>query len=250
MFFLYTDNFDRDYAHMAKHNVAFTEEPRLEEFGKVVVFADKYGNKWDFIERKGSVIMTSVLGYEIKTPWGPIATFVDVTKEPVVIGAAFSEIPKFLKKSGHKLNIVEFKSDAKLAGVTSVVKSWVDGDLDAFKSLKVRQPGGEFTQDVWAALRKVKGGQVISYADLAAKAGRPLAVRAAGTAMATNLIAPIVPCHRVVKTGGAVGNYGFGIDLKIKLLAHEGWPQSKVSIVFASNLPALVLVYSVPGFQS
>ena len=52
MFFLYTDNFDRDYAHMAKHNVAFTEELRFEEFGKVVVFADKYGNKWDFIERK------------------------------------------------------------------------------------------------------------------------------------------------------------------------------------------------------
>ena len=52
MFFLYTDNFDRDYAHMAKHNVAFTEEVRHEEFGKVVVFADKYGNKWDFIERK------------------------------------------------------------------------------------------------------------------------------------------------------------------------------------------------------
>jgi len=53
MFFLYTDDFDRDYARMAKHNVAFTEEPRLEDFGKVVVFADKYGNKWDFIERKG-----------------------------------------------------------------------------------------------------------------------------------------------------------------------------------------------------
>jgi len=53
MFFLYTDNFDRDYARMAKHNVAFTEAPRHEEFGKVVVFADKYGNKWDFIERKG-----------------------------------------------------------------------------------------------------------------------------------------------------------------------------------------------------
>jgi len=53
MFFLYTDNFDRDYARMAQHNVAFTEAPRQEEFGKVVVFADKYGNKWDFIERKG-----------------------------------------------------------------------------------------------------------------------------------------------------------------------------------------------------
>ncbi len=52
MFFLYTDNFDRDYARMAEHNVLFTEKPRLEDFGKVVVFADKYGNKWDFIERK------------------------------------------------------------------------------------------------------------------------------------------------------------------------------------------------------
>lgn len=52
MFFLYTDDFDRDYAHMARHNVAFIEAPRLEDFGKVVVFADKYGNKWDFIERK------------------------------------------------------------------------------------------------------------------------------------------------------------------------------------------------------
>jgi len=175
-----------------------------------------------FHRTQGSVIMSAILGYEIKTPWGPIATFVDVAKEPVVIGAAFSEIPKFLKRSGHKLNIVEFKSDPKLAGVTSVVKSWVDGDLDAFKSLRVRQPGGEFTQDVWKALRTVKGGKVISYADLAAKAGRPLAVRAAGTAMATNLIAPIVPCHRVVKTGGAVGNYGFGVDLKVKLLEHEG----------------------------
>jgi methylated-DNA-[protein]-cysteine S-methyltransferase len=166
--------------------------------------------------------MSAILGYEIKTPWGPIATFVDVAKEPVVIGAAFSDIPKFLKKSGHKLDIVEFKSDPKLAGVTSVVNSWVDGDLDVFKSLKVRQPGGEFTQDVWKVLRTVKAGKVISYADLAAKAGRPLAVRAAGTAMATNLIAPIVPCHRVVKTGGAIGNYGFGIDLKAKLLTHEG----------------------------
>ena len=41
--------------------------------------------------------MNSVLGYEIKTPWGPIATVVDVTNEPVVIGAAFSDIPTFWK---------------------------------------------------------------------------------------------------------------------------------------------------------
>ena len=50
-FFLYTDNFDRDYARLSEHNVAFIESPRVETFGKVVVFADKYGNKWDFIEK-------------------------------------------------------------------------------------------------------------------------------------------------------------------------------------------------------
>ncbi len=169
------------------------------------------------------LMVSKVLGYEIKSPWGPIATFVDVSNEPVVIGAAFSNIPKFLTASGQKLNIVDFKKDAKLAGVSSVVADWIAGDVDAFTTLKVRQPGGEFTQAVWKALRKVRGGSVISYADLAAKAGRPLAVRAAGTAMATNLIAPIVPCHRVVKTGGALGGYGFGIDLKAKLLQHEGF---------------------------
>ena len=168
-------------------------------------------------------MVSKVLGYEIKSPWGPIATFVDVSKEPVVIGAAFSNIQKFLKASGQKLDIVDFKKDAKLAGVSSVVADWIAGDLDAFTTLKVRQPGGEFTQAVWKSLRKVRGGTVISYADLAAKAGRPLAVRAAGTAMATNLIAPIVPCHRVVKTGGALGGYGFGIHLKAKLLQHEGF---------------------------
>ena len=167
--------------------------------------------------------MSKILGYEIRSPWGPIATFVDVSKEPVVIGAAFSDIPKFLKSSGQKLDIVDFKKDSRLAGVSAVVDDWIAGDVDAFNALKVRQPGGEFTQAVWKSLRNVRGGTVISYADLAAKAGRPLAVRAAGTAMATNLIAPIVPCHRVVKTGGALGGYGFGIDLKAKLLQHEGF---------------------------
>jgi len=49
-FFLYTDNFARDYERLSAQNVAFTESPRNETFGKVVVFADKYGNKWDFIE--------------------------------------------------------------------------------------------------------------------------------------------------------------------------------------------------------
>lgn len=163
-----------------------------------------------------------VIGNELKTPWGTMAVLVDIEKQPTVIGAAFLPMKTFLKRAGQKLDVVEYKTDRKLAGVTDVVNSWVDGDLNAFTKLKVRQPGGEFMQECWKQLRRVKGGTVVSYAELAASAGRPAAVRAAGTACSSNLIAPIIPCHRVVKTGGALGNYGFGLPLKAALLEHEG----------------------------
>lgn len=166
--------------------------------------------------------MTEHLGYEIKTPWGPMATIVDVTNSPVVIGAAFSDLPTLIKKANGKIPVVTFTKDAKLAGVTAVVNNWLDGQVNAFDSLKVRQPGGEFMQECWKSLRKVRGGTVWSYAELAEAAGRPRAIRAAGTACATNLIAPIIPCHRIVKTGGELGNYGFGLPLKHKLLEFEG----------------------------
>ena len=130
---------------------------------------------------------------------------------------------KLLKKTKAKISISDFKKDSKLAGVTEIINDWIDGDLNAFSKIKVRQPGGDFMQDCWTELRKVKGGSVVSYAQLASKAGRPKAVRAAGTACATNLIAPIIPCHRVVKTGGQLGNYGFGLPLKAALLRQKGF---------------------------
>jgi O-6-methylguanine DNA methyltransferase len=63
---------------------------------------------------------------------------------------------------------------------------------------------------------------VITYQELAARAGAPNAVRAVGTAMAVNAVAPFVPCHRVVKTGGEIGNYAYGSDMKVELLLREG----------------------------
>lgn len=50
--FLHTDDFEGDYKHMLAHGVRFTEQPREEEFGRVVVFLDLYGNKWDLIQRR------------------------------------------------------------------------------------------------------------------------------------------------------------------------------------------------------
>jgi methylated-DNA-[protein]-cysteine S-methyltransferase len=68
----------------------------------------------------------------------------------------------------------------------------------------------------------VPHGAVVSYKDLAVVAGNPGASRAVGTAMATNPIPVVVPCHRVLRTGGALGGYGGGLDTKRWLLTHEG----------------------------
>lgn len=158
----------------------------------------------------------------IKTPWSPLSVIVDVESAPLVRASSFSTLSELVAKAGKSIDGHSIKKDPDLAGVAAVIKSWIDGDLDAMNSLKVLQPGGEFTQDCWKALRKVRGGTVICYQDLARRAGRPLAMRAAGTAMAQNLIAPIIPCHRVIKSTGEIGNYGFGISLKRQLLLHEG----------------------------
>jgi methylated-DNA-[protein]-cysteine S-methyltransferase len=65
-------------------------------------------------------------------------------------------------------------------------------------------------------------GQTVSYHDLAVRTGRPGASRAVGTSMATNPIPIIVPCHRVLRSGGALGGYAGGLDVKRWLLRHEG----------------------------
>ncbi|MGB3953022.1 MAG: MGMT family protein, partial [Solirubrobacterales bacterium] len=61
----------------------------------------------------------------------------------------------------------------------------------------------------------------VSYATLAGMSGRPRAVRAAGTACGTNAAALFVPCHRVLRTDGTLGGFGWGLHVKESLLAHE-----------------------------
>lgn len=82
-------------------------------------------------------------------------------------------------------------------------------------------PGTPFQERVWAALRQIPTGGTLSYEALANVAGRPGAQRAAGTANGANRIAVVIPCHRVVRKGGEIGNYGGGTWRKAWLLDHE-----------------------------
>jgi AraC family transcriptional regulator of adaptative response/methylated-DNA-[protein]-cysteine methyltransferase len=84
--------------------------------------------------------------------------------------------------------------------------------------------GTAFQEAVWRELSRIPAGESVSYAVLAARAGRPAAVRAAGTACGSNQIAVLIPCHRARRGDGTPGGYAYGIERKAKLLAKEGAP--------------------------
>ena len=109
---------------------------------------------------------------------------------------------------------------ATLEPMASVLTRYCDGYFQALDEVAVSQQGGPFQQDVWRAMRKIPAGSVETYGGVARRAGRPRAYRAVGTACAINLTAPFVPCHRVVAAEG-LGGYGYGLNVKIALLAHE-----------------------------
>ena len=75
---------------------------------------------------------------------------------------------------------------------------------------------------MWAELRRIRAGTTISYSQLAARIGRPDAVRAVGTANGANPVPIVIPCHRVIGANGSLVGYGGGLDMKRWLLAHEG----------------------------
>ncbi|MDN3712266.1 methylated-DNA--[protein]-cysteine S-methyltransferase [Paracoccus cavernae] len=88
--------------------------------------------------------------------------------------------------------------------------------------IRVRLVGTPFQMKVWHALLDIPFGEVASYAELAARVGQAGAVRAVGTAVGQNPVSWAVPCHRVTRTGGAIGGYHWGEAAKRILLTREG----------------------------
>ena len=107
------------------------------------------------------------------------------------------------------------------APVREAIAAYFAGNLEALAGLELRTGGTPFQKAVWAALRQIEPGRTETYGQLAARIGRPTAVRAVGLANGANPIGVIVPCHRVVGSNGALTGYAGGIERKRWLLAHE-----------------------------
>jgi methylated-DNA-[protein]-cysteine S-methyltransferase len=101
------------------------------------------------------------------------------------------------------------------------LNAYLGGRLKVF-SVPLDLRGTEFQLSVWQALLEIPYGSTRSYAELAAGLGRPDAVRAVGSANASNPVPILVPCHRVIGSSGSLTGYGGGLDLKRRLLVLEG----------------------------
>lgn len=156
----------------------------------------------------------------VATRFGPFTALVD-SDGAVLASGWTAEADELLVLVSPGLRPVRPQRRADLGPVTAAVLAYHRGELDASGAIAVRQRGGEFLEHVWDVLRTVPAGAPVSYTELADKAGRPAAVRAAASACARNATALFVPCHRVLRGDGTLGGFRWGLPIKRRLLDHE-----------------------------
>lgn len=156
----------------------------------------------------------------VDTPLGPFTTLVDDDGAVLASGwtADLDELRALVTPA---LRPAEVRLRAEQGAVTDAVLAYHRGELDAINDVPVRQIGGAFLEHAWQVLRVIPAGAPVSYTELAAKAGRPSAVRAAASACARNPAALFVPCHRVLRSDGSLGGFRWGLPAKRWLLDHE-----------------------------
>ena len=170
--------------------------------------------------------MTSVRIFE--TPWGRMAVAATAR------GLAHVVLPG--KRNGMVLaHLARLRgSDAPRSARTRArwaereIREYLRGRRRAFTVPLDLTALPRFHQRALLAARKIPFGRTVTYGELAARAGRPHAARAVGQAMARNPVPLVVPCHRVVATGGRLGGFGGGATLKRRLLTLEGACQKTV----------------------
>jgi methylated-DNA-[protein]-cysteine S-methyltransferase len=133
------------------------------------------------------------------------------------------EIEKVLVYLARKVSPRVLEFPARLDEARRELDEYFEGRRDRFElplDWRLSHPG--FYRRVLRGIARVPFGEVITYTEAAQRAGNPRAFRAAGTAVGLNPIPIVVPCHRVIRAGGEIGNYGGGPQMKRFLLELEG----------------------------
>lgn len=153
------------------------------------------------------------------TPIGPLTlAATDRGLVRIDFGGPESSLPALADRLGRRV----LEAPARLDAPRRQLDEYFEGKRHRFDVALDRSLSHGFRLRVLEELSTVPYGRVVSYRDLAMRVGNPKASRAVGTAMATNPIPIVVPCHRVLRTGGALGGYGGGLPTKRWLLHLEG----------------------------
>ncbi|MGH9822027.1 MAG: bifunctional DNA-binding transcriptional regulator/O6-methylguanine-DNA methyltransferase Ada [Blastocatellia bacterium] len=112
------------------------------------------------------------------------------------------------------------RDDRGLAGLISAVQGYLEGQRD-LQDIALDIKGTAFQRRVWEALSHIPIGETRSYSQIASEIGNPAAVRAVARACASNPVAVVIPCHRVVQKDGGVSGYRWGVQRKEALLGKE-----------------------------
>lgn len=164
--------------------------------------------------------MLTLLVDQLPTPTGPMWL---VTDEQARVRALDWDQPRMLQLlSRHGEGSLQLTKARAPQAIRQALEAYFAGELRALDRLTTCAQGTAFQQTVWQALRTIEVGSTMSYGALAARIGRPKAMRAVGLANGQNPIGIIVPCHRVIGASGALTGYGGGIERKRWLLQHEG----------------------------
>jgi AraC family transcriptional regulator, regulatory protein of adaptative response / methylated-DNA-[protein]-cysteine methyltransferase len=110
--------------------------------------------------------------------------------------------------------------EMRLHGQVNTLLAYLEGEMP-HPALPLDAQGTAFQKRVWEELRRIPAGDTASYGEIARRIGQPTATRAVARACATNPVAIITPCHRVIRENGELGGYRWGIDRKLRLLEME-----------------------------
>jgi methylated-DNA-[protein]-cysteine S-methyltransferase len=155
------------------------------------------------------------------SPFGPLL-LATTPKGLVRVGLPNQDADQLLVDLATRVSPRVLEAPAQLDEARRELDLYFAGKLTEFDLPLDWQLSKDFRRKVLRAIARIPYGQTRSYTEMATSAGNERAVRAAGTACGTNPIPLVVPCHRVLRSGGALGGYGGGVPMKEGLLRLEG----------------------------
>jgi methylated-DNA-[protein]-cysteine S-methyltransferase len=165
--------------------------------------------------------LADIIYAPVDSPFGPLLA---AATQRGLVRLAFPEedVEAVLERLARKVSPRIVQADAQLDTIARELDEYFAGRRRAFELALDWTLIGSFGRRVLRVTSEIPFGGVLSYAEVAAEAGSPRGSRAAGNALGSNPIPIVIPCHRVLRSGGALGGYGGGLDRKRFLLELEG----------------------------